>query len=233
MDGSIVFTRSSRWCQVLGSEFHTHDVRRLVQRFAPDQADLKSTNVIRLSDATVAPWLPSVRLDEESMAAFTEQALSRRRLEPPLVRRVEGGRYQVIAGARWLEAARRIGDQTMPAVVIDVNDATAIAISLTYALSRERLTPWEEAQALAELQERLAELGQDSSEAVLAVLMEHSETWIRARLEIARRLTADVIEAAEVAIHDLYVLDEAALTHAAGGSTPAERASRLRAAITE
>lgn len=72
-------------------------------------------------------------------------------LEPILVRPSEEGRFQIIAGERRFQAARKIGLSMVPCVEIDVDDKGCLEISLIENLQRRDLTPFEEAEAIARL----------------------------------------------------------------------------------
>ena len=79
----------------------------------------------------------------ELMASIAEKGIIE-----PLVVRVKGGRYQIIAGERRYQAAVQVGLQELPVVVRDVDDAEVIELALIENLQRKDLTPFEEAEAL-------------------------------------------------------------------------------------
>ena len=60
-------------------------------------------------------------------------------------------RYEIVAGERRWRAAQLAGLQEIPAVVRDVPDESAIAMSLIENIQRENLNPLEEASALERL----------------------------------------------------------------------------------
>lgn len=68
-------------------------------------------------------------------------------LQPVVVRRTAAG-YELIAGHRRYEAAKRIGWTEIPAVVRDESEAEAYILTLVENLQREDLSPKEEASAL-------------------------------------------------------------------------------------
>ena len=76
-------------------------------------------------------------------------------LQPVLVRPTtegEGGeQYELIAGERRWRAARRVGLQTIPALVRDTDDAAALEQALVENLHRDSLNPLEEAAAYQQL----------------------------------------------------------------------------------
>ena len=71
-------------------------------------------------------------------------------LEPILVREF-GGKYQIIAGERRYQAARKAGLQRIPCIEVDVDARGMLEISLIENLQRRDLTAFEEAGALQRL----------------------------------------------------------------------------------
>ncbi|MDO8391417.1 MAG: ParB/RepB/Spo0J family partition protein [Actinomycetota bacterium] len=99
------------------------------------------------------PHQPRVHFDEESL---TELAASVREigvLQPILVRPLEGGQYELIAGERRWRAARRAGLAVVPAIVRTTDDLGSVERALVENLHRQDLTPLEEASAYQQLVE--------------------------------------------------------------------------------
>jgi hypothetical protein len=67
-----------------------------------------------------------------------------------LVRRNSDG-FELIAGERRLRAAQRLGMESVPVVVRDVNDAEMLELALIENIQRENLNPIEEARAYRRL----------------------------------------------------------------------------------
>ncbi len=72
-------------------------------------------------------------------------------MQPVLVRPVDGGRFEILAGERRWRAAQRAGLKEVPALVKTVPDASALAIGLIENIQREDLNPLEQANGLARL----------------------------------------------------------------------------------
>ncbi len=72
----------------------------------------------------------------------------------PLIVRAQGGRYQIIAGERRYHAAVQSGLTEVPAIIKDVDDLEVMELALIENLQRKDLTPFEEAEALAQLADR-------------------------------------------------------------------------------
>ena len=75
-------------------------------------------------------------------------------LEPLLVRVIEDGTYEIIAGERRYRAALEAGLSRIPCIELDVDDRGSLEISLVENIQRRNLTPFEEADAIAQLRDR-------------------------------------------------------------------------------
>ena len=104
-------------------------------------------------------YQPRQHQDEERLAELVDSIRVHGMLQPVVVRRIDGG-YQVIAGARRLEAARRAGLSQVPVVVRKCSDAESVELALVENLQREDLNPIESAQAYRRLIEEF-ELSQE------------------------------------------------------------------------
>ena len=93
-------------------------------------------------------------------------------VQPILVRPLPGRtpgesqRYEIIAGERRWRAAQMAGIADIPAVIRDVPDEAAVAMSLIENIQREDLNPLEEARALQRLIEEFGLTHQAAAEAV-------------------------------------------------------------------
>lgn len=87
-------------------------------------------------------------------------------VQPVLVRPLGGDRYELIAGERRWRAAQLAGLRDVPAVIRDVPDQAAIAVSLIENIQREDLNPLEEAAALQRLINEFQLTHQQAAEAV-------------------------------------------------------------------
>jgi ParB family chromosome partitioning protein len=97
-----------------------------------------------------SPNQPRRRFDgiAELVSSIKEKGI----LEPILVRK-RADRFQIIAGERRFRAAREAGLTNIPCIELDVDDRGCLEISLVENIQRRDLTPFEEADALAQLKE--------------------------------------------------------------------------------
>jgi len=96
------------------------------------------------------PQQPREHFDEESLAALAESIREVGVLQPVLVRAAGDG-YELIAGERRWRAARRVGLQTIPAIVRVADDAAMLQQAIVENVQREQLNPLEEAAAYQQL----------------------------------------------------------------------------------
>ncbi len=99
------------------------------------------------------PAQPRSHFDEELLAALAASIRELGVLQPILVRPLEGGRYQLIAGERRWRAAKRVGLPTVPALIRTVADQSSLEQALVENLHRQDLNPLEEAAAFQQLVE--------------------------------------------------------------------------------
>lgn len=91
------------------------------------------------------------RRDMRDIDELAESIRERGILEPILVRQVQEGAYQIIAGERRFQAAQRVGLSMIPCVELDVDERGCLEISLIENLQRRDLSPFEEAEAIGRL----------------------------------------------------------------------------------
>jgi ParB family chromosome partitioning protein len=103
--------------------------------------------------ASISPnrFQPRGRFDEEALSQLAESIREVGVLQPVLVRPAGDGEYELIAGERRWRAARRVGLQTIPALVRETDDAAALEQALVENIHRDGLNPLEEAAAYQQL----------------------------------------------------------------------------------
>src|SRR5579883_413854 len=84
----------------------------------------------------------------------------------PLIVRPVGDRYEIIAGERRFQAAKRVGLTEVPVIIRAIPDEAAVAIALIENIQRENLNPIEESAALQRLIEEFGMTHQQVADAV-------------------------------------------------------------------
>ena len=96
-------------------------------------------------------YQPRTRMDKESLEELAESIKAQGVMQPVLVRPVSAGRYEIIAGERRWRAAQMAGLTEVPALIREVPDEAALAMSLIENIQREDLNPLEEALGIQRL----------------------------------------------------------------------------------
>lgn len=121
---------------------------------------------VPITEVRAGRYQPRTQMDE---AALTDLAASIREqgvLSPILVRPLEAGGYEVLAGERRLRAAKIAGMETVPVILRSVSDENALVIGLIENIQRENLNPIEEAQGLQRLIDEFAFTHEAAAKAV-------------------------------------------------------------------
>jgi ParB family transcriptional regulator, chromosome partitioning protein len=105
-----------------------------------------SLHQIRLPDRQ-----PRKYFDPTAMAGLVASVKAQGVLEPILVRPLDDGFYEIIAGERRYRAATEAGTIDIPAIVKDISAAEAWQIAIVENLLREDLNPIEETESILEL----------------------------------------------------------------------------------
>jgi ParB family transcriptional regulator, chromosome partitioning protein len=91
------------------------------------------------------PQQPRLAFDEATLQELAASIREHGVLQPILVRPLEESRYQLIAGERRWRATKIAGVPTIPAIVEEIDDETALEISIIENLQREDISPLDEA----------------------------------------------------------------------------------------
>ncbi len=91
------------------------------------------------------PENPRLAFDEATINELAASIKEHGVLQPILVRPLGDGRYQLIAGERRWRASKAAGIATIPALIEDIDDDTAMEIAIIENLQREDLSPLDEA----------------------------------------------------------------------------------------
>ena len=96
------------------------------------------------------PKQPRHSFDENALEELSDSIKQNGILQPLLVRKV-GQSYQIVAGERRYQAAKKAGLKELPVVIKDISDEDVFKLALIENLQRSDLTPIEEAQGYRQL----------------------------------------------------------------------------------
>jgi ParB family chromosome partitioning protein len=97
------------------------------------------------------PYQTRSQFDEAALQDLAASIAASGVVQPILVRPIDDGRYQLIAGERRLLASKKAGKATIPAIVRQVSNAQAMEITIVENLQRADLNPMEQARAFDRL----------------------------------------------------------------------------------
>ena len=111
-------------------------------------------------------YQPRRDMDQVALEELAESIRNQGIMQPIVVRPIDDTNFEIIAGERRWRACQLAGLDKIPAVIREVPDETAIALSLIENIQREDLNPMEEAFALKRLQEEFELTQKEVAEAV-------------------------------------------------------------------
>jgi ParB family transcriptional regulator, chromosome partitioning protein len=98
------------------------------------------------------PAQPRLSYDEESLTELADSIREHGVLQPILVRPA-GGKFELIAGERRWRASQMAGRESIPAIVVEFDEQTALEVSIIENLQREDVSPLEEAAMFRKMTE--------------------------------------------------------------------------------
>ena len=118
----------------------------IVSLLSPDSPTRSvGVRIVPIDHIEPNPEQPRIAFDEATLNELAASIREHGVLQPVLVRPVGPNTYQLIAGERRWRASRIAGVATIPALIEEIDDDTALEISIIENLQREDLTPLDEA----------------------------------------------------------------------------------------
>ena len=125
-------------------------------RSIEDIASVSSDDVLRALPVDLlqrSPYQPRTDFRQEALQELADSIRARGVVQPVVVRPLEAGGYQLIAGERRWRAAQMAGLHEIPAVIRPIDDQGAMCLALIENIQRQDLNPLEEARGIARLLE--------------------------------------------------------------------------------
>jgi len=121
---------------------------------------------IDIDEIKLAPHQPRQMFDPDKLAELAASIKKHGVIQPIVVRPLQSGGYELIAGERRWRACKSLGYRKIPAVVKECQDLEASAVSLIENIQREDLNPLEEALAYHQLMDNYGLTQEEVSERV-------------------------------------------------------------------
>lgn len=100
--------------------------------------------ILKLDDILPNRFQPRIKFDEKAIVELSESIKEHGVIQPIIVRKISD-KYEIIAGERRYKASVMAGKETIPAIVVELDDKDSSEIALIENVQRQDLTPIEEA----------------------------------------------------------------------------------------
>ncbi len=130
---------------------------------SPSSSNLQVIDVDLIQRGT---YQPRVHFEPEALQELADSIRAQGVVQPIVVRPLDAGRFELIAGERRWRASQLAGLSEIPAVIKEFDDQTAAAVSLIENIQRENLNPLGESRALQRLIDEFDMTHQQVAEAV-------------------------------------------------------------------
>jgi ParB/RepB/Spo0J family partition protein len=145
-----------RWWTLARPDFRAAAARRLseerelspaiVSLLSPDSPTRSvGVRIVPIDHIEPNPEQPRLVFNQETLDELAASIREHGVLQPILVRPVGPNTYQLIAGERRWRASRQAGLDSIPALIEEIDDDTALEISIIENLQREDISPLDEA----------------------------------------------------------------------------------------
>jgi ParB family chromosome partitioning protein len=111
-------------------------------------------------------YQPRRHIDESALDELAASIQAQGLMQPIVLRPISADTYEIIAGERRWRAVQKAGLDTIAAIVRDIPDEAAIAMSLIENMQREDLNAMEEAMALQRIKDEFGLTHEEVAEAV-------------------------------------------------------------------
>ena len=127
--------------------------RGLSSLIGESKKDSSSTNKISVSSLVPSKFQPRKYFDEEKLSDLSNSIKERGILQPIIVRKSKNfpDKYEIIAGERRWQAAKKAELNEVPVVITDVDDLKSLEFAIVENVQRDDLNPLEEAQGYQRL----------------------------------------------------------------------------------
>jgi ParB family chromosome partitioning protein len=159
--------------------------------------EVAQQNEVLISQISPNPRQPRTVFDETALNELIASIKSIGILQPPVVRKVGEGRYELIMGERRFRAAKAAGLTSIPVIIRQTPDNELLREALIENIHRSNLNPLEEGAAYAQL---LADFGCTHDELALKLgrsrpLISNTIRLLNLPEAVQRRVAAGVLSA--------------------------------------
>jgi ParB family transcriptional regulator, chromosome partitioning protein len=122
--------------------------------------------MLNVSQLQPGKYQPRSYMDDAALQTLADSIKSQGIMQPILVREISPDKFEIIAGERRWRASQIAGVDTVPVLVREIADESALAMALIENIQRENLNPLEEAQGIKRLIDEFSMTHEKAAEAV-------------------------------------------------------------------
>lgn len=125
------------------------------QQEQDNASEISKEEIVKIPVADIIPnrFQPRTIFDDSKIEELARTIHTHGMIQPIVVREYENGKFEIVAGERRWRAVKKLGWDTIPAIVKNMTDTETASVALIENLQREELTPIEEAMAYGKLLE--------------------------------------------------------------------------------
>lgn len=148
------YTIEEEAAEVVISEPIPREVSAPVVRHTEEPDAVKTTDEVDINKIAPNPDQPRTQFKKEEIEELATSIEKDGLLQPILVRKMDDGTYQIIAGERRWQASKAAGLEKVPIRIKEADDNQALELALIENIQRSDLNPIEEAYGYRRLMER-------------------------------------------------------------------------------
>ena len=115
--------------------------------------EVNRDEIHKLPISSIVPnrFQPRSIFDDEKIEELAQTIETHGIIQPIVVREIDNGQFEIIAGERRYRAISKLGWEKIPAIINNLSDTETASVALIENLQREELSPIEEAVAYSKL----------------------------------------------------------------------------------
>lgn len=135
----------------MGKKVLGKGLEALIPKKAAALAPDKEFTYLPLDKLSSGKYQPRREMDGKELEELSQSIREKGVIQPIIVREIDGGRYEVVAGGRRYAAAKSLGLNEIAAIIKNLDDKDALIFAVVENLQRKDLNPVEEAEAFKRL----------------------------------------------------------------------------------
>ncbi|MBM3617102.1 MAG: ParB/RepB/Spo0J family partition protein [Alphaproteobacteria bacterium] len=132
----------------------------------PQDAAPMPTNELPIGDLRPGKYQPRRAFKPDQLQELADSIARNGIMQPIVVRAIDGGNYEIVAGERRWRAAKLADLKTVPVLIRDLSDSVALELAIVENVQRSDLTPIEESAGYQRLMDEFSYTQEELAEVV-------------------------------------------------------------------